>query len=310
MMASPAARSSTSDCRHRIATFSDTHHTMPLNLTTISESLCFEGTQGVYSHPSAQTGCTMRFGVFMPPQAAKGPVPVLYWLSGLTCSEENFMVKAGAQRIAAELGMAIVVPDTSPRGLDIHGIADSYDFGLAAGFYVDATQAPWAQNFRMYSYVSQELPALIAANFAVDNTRVGIFGHSMGGHGALVLALRNPDIYKSVSAFAPIVSPSHCPWGEKALGGYLGPERAAWQDYDSCALIEAQGWKGHSILVDQGTKDPFLQNQLKPELLQQACERAGVALDLRMRTGYDHSYFFIASFMESHLRFHAGVLSR
>ena len=310
MMASPAARSSTSDCRHRIATVSDTHHTMPLNLTTISESLCFEGTQGVYSHPSAQTGCTMRFGVFMPPQAAKGPVPVLYWLSGLTCSEENFMVKAGAQRIAAELGMAIVVPDTSPRGLDIHGIADSYDFGLAAGFYVDATQAPWAQNFRMYSYVSQELPALIAANFAVDNTRVGIFGHSMGGHGALVLALRNPDIYKSVSAFAPIVSPSHCPWGEKALGGYLGPERAAWQDYDSCALIEAQGWKGHSILVDQGTKDPFLQNQLKPELLQQACERAGVALDLRMRTGYDHSYFFIASFMESHLRFHAGVLSR
>jgi S-formylglutathione hydrolase len=283
---------------------------MPLNLTTISESLCFEGTQGVYSHPSAQTGCTMRFGVFMPPQAAKGPVPVLYWLSGLTCSEENFIVKAGAQRIAAELGMAIVVPDTSPRGLDIHGIADSYDFGLAAGFYVDATQAPWAQNFRMYSYVSQELPALIAANFAVDNTRVGIFGHSMGGHGALVLALRNPDIYKSVSAFAPIVSPSHCPWGEKALGGYLGPERAAWQDYDSCALIEARGWKGHSILVDQGTKDPFLQNQLKPELLQQACERAGVALDLRMRTGYDHSYFFIASFMESHLRFHAGVLSR
>ena len=282
--------------------------TMSMPLTTISESLCFEGTQGVYSHPSAQTGCTMCFGVFMPPQAAKGPVPVLYWLSGLTCSEENFIVKAGAQRIAVELGVAIVVPDTSPRGLDIPGIADSYDFGMAAGFYVDATHAPWAQNFRMYSYVTQELPAVIAANFAVDSTRAGIFGHSMGGHGALVLALRNPDIYKSVSAFAPIVSPLHCPWGEKALGGYLGAECAAWREYDSCALIEARGWKGPTILVDQGTKDPFLKNQLKPELLHQACARASVPLDLRLRTGYDHSYFFIASFMESHLRFHAGVL--
>jgi S-formylglutathione hydrolase len=281
-----------------------------MSLTTISQSLCFEGTQGVYSHPSSETGCTMRFGVFMPPQAAKGPVPVLYWLSGLTCSEENFIFKAGAQRIAASLGMAIVVPDTSPRGLDIPGIADSYDFGLAAGFYVDATQAPWAQNFRMYSYVSQELPAVIAANFAVHSARAGIFGHSMGGHGALVLALRNPDIYKSVSAFAPIVSPLNCPWGEKALGGYLGQDRAAWQEYDSCALIASRGWKGPPILVDQGTKDPFLQTQLKPELLQHACELAGVTLDLRLRTRYDHSYFFIASFMESHLRFHAEALMR
>jgi S-formylglutathione hydrolase len=283
---------------------------MPLTLTTISQSLCFEGTQSVYSHQSSQTGVVMRFGVFMPPQSAKGPVPVLYWLSGLTCSEDNFIVKAGAQRIAAELGIAIVVPDTSPRGLDIPGIADSYDFGLAAGFYVDATQEPWAQNFRMYSYVSQELPAVIAANFAVDSKRAGIFGHSMGGHGALVLALRNPDIYKSVSAFAPIVSPLHCAWGEKALGGYLGADRAAWQDYDSCALIASRGWKGPAILVDQGSKDPFLQTQLKPELLQQACERAGVRLDLRMHTGYDHSYFFIASFMESHLRFHAEQPSK
>ena len=281
-----------------------------MSLTTISQSLCFEGTQGVYSHQSSETGCTMRFGVFMPPQAAKGQVPVLYWLSGLTCSEENFIFKSGAQRIAASLGMALVVPDTSPRGLDLPGIADSYDFGLAAGFYVDATHAPWAQNFRMYSYVSQELPAVIAANFAVDGTRAGIFGHSMGGHGALVLALRNPDIYKSVSAFAPIVSPLNCPWGEKALGGYLGPDRAAWQEYDSCALIASRGWKGPPILVDQGTKDPFLQTQLKPELLQQACELAGVTLDLRLRTRYDHSYFFIASFMESHLRFHAEALMR
>jgi S-formylglutathione hydrolase len=174
---------------------------------------------------------------------------------------------------------------------------------------VDATQSPWAQNFRMDSYVSQELPAVIAANFAVDTQRAGIFGHSMGGHGALVLALRNPEIYKSVSAFAPIVSPLNCPWGEKALAGYLGPDRAAWQDYDSCALITARGWKGPAILVDQGTKDPFLQSQLKPELLQQACEHAGVPLDLRMRDGYDHSYFFIASFMESHLRFHAEHLT-
>jgi S-formylglutathione hydrolase len=283
-----------------------------MTITTISQNICFGGTQGVYSHTSTQTGGTMRFGVFMPPQPSSGAaaVPVLYWLSGLTCTEENFIVKAGAQRIAAELGVAIVTADTSPRGLDLAGVADSYDFGSGAGFYVDATQAPWSKNFRMYSYVSQELPWLVNANFLVDPGRVGIFGHSMGGHGALVLALRNPEVYKSVSAFAPISSPMRCPWGEKALTGYLGPECDAWQDYDACALIEARGWKGPPILVEQGTKDQFLETQLKPELLQQACQRADVTLDLRMREGYDHSYFFIASFVESHLKFHARNLSR
>ena len=279
------------------------------SLTTISQSLCFEGTQGVFSHVSAQTSCTMRFGVFLPPQAQQGLVPVLYWLSGLTCTEENFITKAGAQRVAAELGVAIVTPDTSPRGLDIPGMADSYDFGIGAGFYVDATQPPWAQNFRMDSYITRELPAVLAAHFPIDPQRSGIFGHSMGGHGALALALRNPQQYRSVSAFAPIVSPLHCPWGEKALGGYLGPDRAAWAEYDACALVEASGWKGPALLVDQGTSDPFLQTQLKPALLQQACARAGVALDLRLRAGYDHSYFFIASFIESHLRFHAQHLA-
>jgi S-formylglutathione hydrolase len=201
-----------------------------------------------------------------------------------------------------------VVPDTSPRGLDIPGIADSYDFGVGAGFYVDATEAPWAKNFRMYSYLAQELPALVNAQFAVDPQRAGIFGHSMGGHGALVLALRNPGLFKSVSAFAPIASPMHCPWGEKALAGYLGSDQKAWLAYDSCALIEAQGWQGPPILVDQGASDPFLHSQLKPELLQQACARAQVPLQLHLRTGYDHSYYFIASFIEAHLRFHAQVL--
>jgi S-formylglutathione hydrolase len=283
------------------------NHTNP-GLTTISQNRCFEGTQGVYSHVSAQTGCSMRFGVYLPPQAQIGPVPVLYWLSGLTCTEENFITKAGAQRVAAELGVAIVTPDTSPRGLDLSGIADSYDFGSGAGFYVDAVQVPWAQNFRMDSYVTRELPNVVATHFAVDPQRTGIFGHSMGGHGALVLALRNPGLYKTVSAFAPIASPMRCPWGEKALSGYLGPDRATWNDYDACALIASRGWAGAALLLDQGSKDQFLQTQLKPELLQQACQRAGVALELRLRVGYDHSYFFIASFIESHLRYHARYL--
>lgn len=280
-------------------------------ITTVTQNKCFDGVQGVYSHPSSETGCTMRFGVFMPPQANSGAnlVPVLYWLSGLTCTEENFIIKAGAQRVAAELGLAIVVPDTSPRGLDFPGEADSYDFGSGAGFYVDATQAPWSQHYRMYSYVTDELPRLIAASFPVDPSRVGIFGHSMGGHGALVSALRNPHIYRSVSAVSPICSPLRCPWGEKALTGYLGPDRGAWRDYDATALIEARGWQGPSLLVDQGTQDPFLETQLKPDLLREACERRGVALDLRLRQGYDHSYFFIASFIEDHLRFHSLHLS-
>lgn len=278
---------------------------MPL---TLSKSLCFGGVQAVYSHAAVATQCTMRFGVFLPPQASARPVPVLYWLSGLTCTEENFIVKAAAQRVASELGLAIVVPDTSPRGLGIPGEGDSYDFGLGAGFYVDATQAPWSAGYRMYSYVARELPAYIEERFPVDAERVGIFGHSMGGHGALTMALKNPRYYKSVSAFAPISSPMESPWGEKALTGYLGADRDRWREYDATALIEARGWSGPPILVDQGTSDAFLESQLKPELLRDACKRARVPLELRLRNGYDHSYFFIATFIEDHLRFHARHL--
>jgi len=264
--------------------------------------------QGTYSHESTTTGCTMRFGVYLPPQAEARQVPLLYWLSGLTCTEENFVVKAGAQRIAAELGIALVVPDTSPRGLDIPGEAANYDFGLGAGFYVDATVAPWSQGYRMYSYVVEELRDVVTAGFPLDPSRAGVFGHSMGGHGALTIALKNPQLYKSVSAFAPICSPMRCPWGEKALSGYLGLDRASWREYDATALIEDRGWRGPPLLVDQGTKDAFLDSQLKPELLRAACIEHGVPLELRMQGGYDHSYFFISSFVEDHLRFHARHL--
>jgi S-formylglutathione hydrolase len=277
-------------------------------LNAVSRNRCFGGMQGVYTHAAETTHCSMRFGVFMPPQAQSARVPVLYWLSGLTCTEDNFIVKAGAQRVAAELGVAIVVPDTSPRGLGYPGEADAYDFGLGAGFYVDATEAPWSEGYRMYSYVTNELPAYVERHFAVVAGRAGIFGHSMGGHGALTIALKNPGRYRSVSAFAPIASPMRCPWGEKALTGYLGSDRSRWREYDATALIADRGWRGPALLVDQGTSDPFIESQLKPELLRQACEQAGVALDLRLRDGYDHSYFFIATFIEEHLRFHARHL--
>ena len=250
----------------------------------------------------------MRFGVFLPPQASMNRVPLLYWLSGLTCTEENFIVKACAQRVAAELGLAIVVPDTSPRDLNIPGDAENYDFGVGAGFYVDATEAPWSSGYRMYSYVARELPEVIAATFPVDSSRAGIFGHSMGGHGALTIALKNPDSYRSVSAFAPICSPMRCPWGEKALAGYLGNDRARWREYDTTALIEDRGWSGPPFLIDQGTKDPFLDIQLKPDLLRATCIERNVALELRMQDGYDHSYFFISSFIEDHIRFDARHL--
>ena len=277
-------------------------------IKTVTQNLCFGGVQGVYTHASQETRCAMRFGLFLPPQANSGRVPVLYWLSGLTCTEENFIIKAGAQRVASELGLAIVVPDTSPRGLGLPGEGDSYDFGLGAGFYVDATTPPWSLGYRMYSYVTQELPALVAASFPVDPDRVGIFGHSMGGHGALTIALKNPRQFKSVSAFAPIASTMNCPWGQKALTGYLGADRTRWREYDATALIEDRGWTGPPIVIDQGTNDQFLASQLKPELLEDACERAGVPLDIRRRKGYDHSYYFIASFIEDHLRLHAGNL--
>ncbi len=279
-----------------------------MTMKTISQNKSFGGTQGVYSHESAETGCTMRFGVYLPPAAGKGPVPVLFWLSGLTCTEENFIVKAGAQRVAAELGIALVAPDTSPRGLDYPGDSDSYDFGVGAGFYVDAVKAPWSTGYRMHSYIAKELFDLVAGGFSVEASRAGIFGHSMGGHGALTIGLKHPDRFKTISAFAPIVSPTRCPWGEKALAGYLGSDRNTWADYDATLLIGRHGWSGPELLVDQGGDDQFLASQLKPELLVAACAEAKVPLKLRMQPGYDHSYFFISSFIEDHLRHHAAHL--
>ncbi len=278
-----------------------------MGIETIAEHRCFGGTQGYYRHDSSETGTPMRFAVFVPSQAASGPRPVLYFLSGLTCTEENFTVKAGAQRRAAELGLVLVMPDTSPRGTDLPGEHDAYDFGSGAGFYVDATVVPWSVNYRMYSYVTRELPALVAEHFPVDEVRTGVFGHSMGGHGALVAALRNPRTFRSVSAFAPIVSPMRCPWGEKAFSGYLGPDRESWRGYDACALIE-DGHRVSSILVDQGLDDQFLDSQLFPERLEAACKAARISLKLRLQSGYDHSYFFIATFVEDHLDWHAARL--
>jgi S-formylglutathione hydrolase len=274
---------------------------------TVSETRCFGGVQGVYRHAAKSTGCDMEFAVYLPPQAQSGPVPVLTWLSGLTCTWENFAVKAGAQRYAAEHGVALVAPDTSPRGLDLPGEHDDWDFGSGAGFYVDATQEPWSAHYRMYSYVVEELPALVHERFALDAQRQGIFGHSMGGHGALVVALRNPERYRSVSAFAPISAPTRCPWGEKALGHYLGADREAWRRYDACELLAESDWR-RPILVDQGGADGFLEVQLKPERLREACASAHVPLELRLQPGYDHSYYFIASFVGDHVAHHARAL--
>jgi S-formylglutathione hydrolase len=275
----------------------------------IASARCFGGTQYVFRHRSAMTGTDMRFAAFVPPQGALGKRPVVWFLAGLTCTEENFTVKAGAQRVAAELGLILIAPDTSPRG---EGVPDdpegAYDFGLGAGFYLDATQEPWARHYRMESYIIRELPDIVAAAVPADMTRQGIMGHSMGGHGALTLALRHPGRFVSVSAFAPIASPMNCPWGEKALGGYLGADRAAWRGHDACALIE-DGARLSALLVDQGVADGFLQNQLKPELLEAACAKAGIPLTLRRQEGYDHSYFFIATFVEDHLRWHARAIA-
>jgi S-formylglutathione hydrolase len=279
-----------------------------LSFETVSQARCFNGTQFVFRHVSRETNTPMRLAAFVPPQAGDAKLPVVWFLSGLTCTEENFTVKAGAQRVASELGLILIAPDTSPRG---EGVPDdpegAYDFGLGAGFYVDATEAPWAKHYRMRSYIEQELPALVAENLPADMNRQGITGHSMGGHGALTIALRNPGRFKAVSAFAPIASPLNCPWGEKALSGYIGSDRSAWRDYDACALIEG-GARLPDLLVDQGTADSFLDSQLKPQLLEEACARAGQPLTLRRQEGYDHSYFFIASFIEDHLRWHARRL--
>ncbi len=279
-----------------------------MGLKKVSDSRCFGGSQQVWSHDSEATGCTMRFGLYLPPQAAHGRVPALWWLSGLTCTEENFIVKAGAQRVAAELGLALVIPDTSPRGITLPGDRDAWDFGLGAGFYVDATREPWSQHYRMRRYITIELRALVEAEFALDPRRTAMSGHSMGGHGALTIALTLPGWVLSVSAFAPISSPMRCPWGEKALSGYLGEDRRGWSDYDTTSLLQTRGWSGPPILVDQGQADPFLDTQLRPELLEQACDSAGVALRLRRQPGYDHGYFFVSSFIEDHLRHHRAHL--
>jgi S-formylglutathione hydrolase len=278
-------------------------------LQIVSSSRCFGGRQVFYRHPSSETGVPMQFSAYLPPAAETGEVPVVWFLSGLTCTEENFAVKSGAQRVASELGLMLIAPDTSPRG---EGVPDdpegAYDFGLGAGFYVDATQPPWSANYRMRSYIERELPALVGAELPADMSRQSIMGHSMGGHGALTVALRNPGRFKAVSAFAPIVSPLNCPWGQKALSGYLGADRTAWRAYDACALIE-DGARADEILVDQGAADPFLEKELKPELLEAACAKAGVPLTLRRQEGYDHSYYFISTFIEDHLRWHAQRLS-
>ena len=273
-------------------------------METLFTSRCFGGTQGSYRIASTATGTAMRFAVFVPP--GDGPFPVLWFLAGLTCTEDNFTQKAGAQRVAADLGLILVAPDTSPRG---DGVADdaAFDMGQGAGFYLDATQTPWAAHFRMATHIVDELPGVVAANFPADLDAQGISGHSMGGHGALTLALRHPGRFRSVSAFAPIVAPAQVPWGQKAFAAYLGDDAAAWRAHDAVALID-DGARVAELLVDQGDADPWLAEQLRPELLEAACARAGIALTLRRQPGYDHGYFFVASFIADHLRWHAARL--
>ena len=281
------------------------------SLQTLEDNKVFEGRQLRLGHASRVLACDMTFSVFLPCQALAAPdarFPVVYWLSGLTCTDQNFVQKAGAQRAASELGLILVAPDTSPRGEGVPDDPDgAYDFGLGAGFYVNATQPPFASHYRMYDYVCDELPALVEQQFPVDSNRQGISGHSMGGHGALTIALRNPQRFRSVTAFAPICSPMNCPWGEKALSGYLGDDRAAHAQHDACALLRTAEQK-LPMLVDQGSKDQFLEEQLKPELLLEAATAADYPVEYRLRDGYDHSYFFIATFIEEHLQFHAQHL--
>jgi S-formylglutathione hydrolase len=276
--------------------------------SVISQHRCFGGVVGFYRHDAKETACSMRFAVFTPPRAETQRVPVLYYLAGLTCTEETFMIKAGAQRVAAELGIMLVAPDTSPRGVPLPGDSDSWDFGVAAGFYLDATQDPWSRHYRMYSYVTRELPALIESSFPADAARQGIFGHSMGGHGALTIALKNPGRYKSVSAFAPISAPKQVPWGQKAFTNYLGPDQSKWNDYDASELMLKSGARLPPILVDQGLADQFLEQQLHPHVIEDACKKVGQPLTLRRHEGYDHGYYFISTFMEEHLRHHARHL--
>jgi S-formylglutathione hydrolase len=275
----------------------------------LSEHACFGGVQRFYRFDSAAIGLPMRFSVYLPPGADGQRLPVLFYLAGLTCTEETFVTKAGAQRTAAELGIILVAPDTSPRGAGVPGEADSWDFGIGAGFYVDATEESWSRHYRMYSHIL-ELRELVLAELPADPARVGIFGHSMGGHGALMLALRNPDLFRSVSAFAPIAAPVRCPWGRKAFGGYLGPDESAWRAYDATELVARAGRAlfPNGILIDQGLADKFLAEQLYPEAFEDACRAAGQPIELRRHAGYDHGYYFISTFVEDHLRFHAERL--
>lgn len=282
-------------------------------LKTLSEHRCFGGTLRFLAHESREVGLPMRFSIFLPPQAERAPVPALLYLAGLTCNEETFMVKAGAQRLAAELGLALIAPDTSPRGSaaeDIEGATASWDFGIGAGFYLDATEAPWATHWRMESWIVEELLPLIAQQLPIDGERIGIFGHSMGGHGALTLALRHPGRFKSVSALAPICAPAQCPWGEKAFSGYLGADRSRWLAHDASALMRSQSATPFpdGILIDQGLTDKFLADQLHPERFEAACASAGQPLTLRRHAGYDHGYYFIQSFVADHLAHHAQRL--
>jgi len=278
----------------------------------VSEQRCFGGTQGFYKHDSTAIGLPMRFALYRPPQAAERAVPVLYFLAGLTCSEETATIKAGAQRLASELGLALVMPDTSPRNTGIDGATGDWEFGEAASFYLDATQAPWSRHFRMETYLTGELPALLAERFgeSLDLSRSGICGHSMGGHGALTLALKHPSRYRSVSALAPIVAPSAVPWGQKALPRFLGEDRAAWRRNDTCTLIEDGARFSSAPLVDQGEADKFLAAQLRPELLESACAQVGQAVTMRRQAGYDHSYWFVQSFIGDLLRHHASLLHK
>ena len=285
---------------------------MAVALELISQHRCFGGWQRYYRHESAQIGLPMRFSVYLPPQAEQGPVPVLFYLAGLTCTEETFMIKAGAQRLAAELGVMLVAPDTSPRGANVPGEDENWDLGTGAGFYVDATTPAWRTHYRMCSYVTEELHAIVTGGaLPGDASRTGIFGHSMGGHGALVLALRNPAKFRSVSAFAPIAAPSQCPWGKKAFGAYLGADVQGWAAYDASALMRQarQPFPG-GILIDQGESDQFLAEQLYPEVFEQACAAAGQPLTLRRHEGYDHGYYFISTFIEDHIRFHVERLGK
>ena len=279
-----------------------------MSIQLLEQHQCFNGYQEVYSHWSETTNCTMKFAIFIPPEAKHQKVPVLYWLSGLTCTEQNFITKAGAQRMASLLGLAIVVPDTSPRGLNLKDPDGREHFGEGAGFYLDATELPWSMHYRMYSYISNELPLLISTNFPVDDRRGGIFGHSMGGHGALTIGLKNSSKFRSLSAFSPICAPTKTPWGINAFEGYLGDNQQAWQQYDACELVKTHHWPHGELLIDQGKADPYLIEQLKPERFVTACQQSNIPLKLRMHEHYGHNYYFIATFMEDHLRFHAEKL--